>query len=87
MDKWKNEWKDGYMDGSTDGWMNVAQHSELGDGNFRIWIGPSQVLRFPQPHDSACSINSIRMRQRKDRVTETGCQEMRRRSKSRRHMS
>ena len=87
MDKWKNEWKDGYMDGSTDGLMNVAQHSELGDGNFRIWIGPSQVLRFPQPHDSACSINSIRMRQRKDRVTETGCQEMRRRSKSRRHMS
>jgi len=36
MDKWKNEWKDGYTDGPTDGWMNVAQHSELGDGNFRI---------------------------------------------------
>ena len=36
MDKWKNEWKDGYTDGPTDGWMDVVQHSELGDGNFRI---------------------------------------------------
>lgn len=65
MDKWKDERKDKYMDGSMDGWMNVAQDSELGDGRFRIQIGPSQVLRFSQPHGSALSINSIRIRRQR----------------------
>ena len=76
------------MDGSMDGWMNVAQDSELGDGRFRFQIGPSQVLRFSQPHGSALSINSIRIRrQRKDRARETGWQEMKRRNRSRGHIS